>query len=111
VNRWEDGHGRDVRQSREASRAEAARTDDLEKLAAEIAGAYEARLVTPEGRRPHLRVTNRGAPILREHIYAGPADGEAWWFWFGWAERIAPVADIAAAARRIEQVLRAVETR
>src|SRR5260370_842604 len=85
VNGWEDGHGRDVRQSREASRAEAARTDDLEKLAAEIAGAYEARLVTPEGRRPHLRVTNRGAPILREHIYAWPADGEAWWFLFGWA--------------------------
>jgi len=96
----------------EAARAEAARTDDLEKLAAELNGKdYKVTLFTAEGRRPCLQVANRRATVLNELIYAGPADDEAWWFWFGWAERITPVADIAAAARNIEQVLRAVDSR
>jgi hypothetical protein len=44
--------------------------------------------------------------VLTENIYA--ADG---FFWFGWAERIAATADVAAAAEAITRVLRAVDSR
>ncbi len=42
--------------------------------------------------------------MLTEHIYAG--DG---WFWFGWAERVAVLTDVSAAAEIIARVLRAVD--
>jgi hypothetical protein len=53
-----------------------------------------------------VHVRNRRAGILKENIYAG--DG---WFWFGWAERVAAITDVAAAAEKIARVLRAVDTR
>jgi len=85
---------------------------DLEKLAAELDGeAFKATLMTVAGRRPCIRVVNREAVMLGEYIYAAAAGDQQWWFWFGWAERIAPVADVAAAARKIERVLHAVGTR
>jgi hypothetical protein len=78
---------------------------ELETLAAALdAALYEARVVTAQGRRPYLDVRNRRASVLTEHIYAG--DG---WFWWGWAERIAAVTDVAAAAEAISRVLRAVD--
>ena len=88
-------------------------TADLEKLAAEVSGdgGYQAHLLTPAGKRPCLRITNRLAAQLGEYIYAGKADDGQVWFWWGWAERIAPAADIADVAYRIKRVLRAVETR
>ncbi len=82
------------------------RLEDLEKLAAELDGQrYAVTLVTSGGRRPHLHVTNRTASQLTENIYA--CDG---WFWFGWAERIAPVGEVAQAAEKITHVLRALGT-
>lgn len=80
---------------------------ELEKLAAELDGlTYAARLVTPQGRRPYLHVRNRAAGVLTENVYAG--DG---FFWWGWAERIASVAEVATAAQIIRRVLRALDTR
>jgi hypothetical protein len=80
-------------------------TADLEKLAAELDGqAFEARVVAPPGRRPFVHVRNRRAGVLTESIYAG--DG---WFWWGWAERIAAVGEVAAAAEAVARVLRAVD--
>ncbi len=85
------------------AKCDVAGTSDLEELAAEVNGGdYEARLVAPQGRRPHLYVQNRRAGVLKENIYAG--DG---FYWFGWAERIAPVSDVAAAAETVMRVLRA----
>ncbi len=87
----------------------AAGAAELEKLAAELDGqAYAVTLVTVQGRRPCLSITNRQAVQLTEFIYAAPADGGEWWFWFGWAQRIAPVADLAAAAAAIDRVLRVI---
>ncbi len=82
-------------------------TADLEYLGVELNGQnYEAQLVVPHGRRPYVHVRNRHADVLTENVYAG--DG---WFWWGWAERIAPVTDLAAAAATITRVLRAVDAR
>jgi hypothetical protein len=76
---------------------------DLEKLAAELDGqAYAVTLVTAKGRRSCLSITNRRAVQLTENIYS---DGE--WFWWSWAQRIAPVADPAAAAAAVDRVLNA----
>ncbi len=75
---------------------------ELEKLAAELDGReYTVSLVTGGGRRPHLNITNRCAAVLSENVYS---DGE--WFFWGWAQRIAPIADLAGAAAAIDRVLR-----
>ncbi len=80
----------------------AAGAAELEKLAAELDGqAYAVALVTGEGRRPCLHITNRRAEQLAEYVYS---DGES--FWWGWAQQIAPVDDLAAAAAAIDRVLR-----
>ncbi len=85
--------------------SDATSTADLEKLADEIHGdAFEARIVTPPGRRPRLHVRNRSAGLLAEDIYS---DGQS--YWFGWAECIGPVADISTVAEKIMQVLRALD--
>ena len=75
---------------------------DLEKLAAGLDGrAYAVSLVTGQGRRPHLHVTNRQATVLSENIYC---DGQ--FYWWGWAERIAPVSELTAAVESVARVLR-----
>lgn len=85
---------------------------ELEKLAAELGGqVYAVSLVTGGGRRPHLHITNRAAQALTENVYAGAGADGSWWFWWGWAERIAPVTDLAAAAQVITRVLGAVDGR
>ncbi len=76
-------------------------TTALEKLAAELtARGYEARLIAPDGRPPWLTVINPAAAMLAETIMA-----DAQWFWWPWADRIAPTADVATAADAIAQVL------
>lgn len=82
-------------------------TPELEKLAAELDGrTYAVTLVTAPGRRPCLRITNRQAVQLTELIYAAPAGDGAMWFWWGWAQRISPVTDLAGAAAAVDRVLR-----
>jgi hypothetical protein len=76
----------------------------LEDLAGRLDSArFAITLVRSAGRRPHLTVCNRRAVVLTENIYV--ADG---WFWFGWAERIAPVSDLAQAASAVSRVLQLV---
>ena len=79
------------------------RLEDLEKLAAELdSQQYAVTLVTRTGRHPRLRITNRAAAQLTEDIYTGSG-----YFWWGWAERIAPVWNVAEAAGKVRQVLQA----
>jgi hypothetical protein len=76
-------------------------TAALEKLAAELnARGYEARLIVPDGRPPWLAVINPAATMLEETVMA-----YAEWFWWPWADRIAPAADAATAADAIARVL------
>lgn len=61
--------------------------------------------VTRVGDGPRfVEVISRAAPDLAESVFATQADGE-WWFWWSWAQRIGPAADVEAAAQRIAQVL------
>ena len=87
--------------------SDTAGTAELEKLAGELDGkAYVITLETAAGRRPCLSIANRRTMQRTEFIYAAPADDQAWWFWWGWAQRIAPVADLTAAAVAVDRVLR-----
>ncbi len=87
-------------------------TTDLENLAAELDGqTYAVTLVTAAGRRPCLSITNRQAVQLTEFIYAAPADDREQWFWWSWAQRIAPVTDPSGAAAAVDRVLRIIGDR
>jgi hypothetical protein len=78
---------------------------DLEKLAAELdSNTYTATLVAPVNGRPHLHIANRASVQLTENVYC---DGD--FYWWGWAERIGPVADPAAVAGVIARVLRVMD--
>jgi hypothetical protein len=78
----------------------------LESLAAVLpAEDYHAHLVVAHGGRPSLHVRNRSAGVLAEDVLV-----EAGWFWYSFAERIAPVTDVPAAAGKITRLLRTVDT-
>jgi hypothetical protein len=78
----------------------------LEKLAAELdSRVYGASIVTGRGGPPYLKVTCRGTPVLGERIFAHKG-----YFWWSWAERIAPVTDLAAVAAAVARVLHATES-
>jgi hypothetical protein len=54
-----------------------------------------------------VEVINRDAPDLTESIFVAQTAGE-WWFWWSWAERIAPASEIEFTAGRIAHVLASV---
>jgi hypothetical protein len=61
--------------------------------------------VTRAGRRECVGVANQSVPQLSETVYAAPADDGTWWFWWSWADRIAPVSEVETAAFKIAYVL------
>jgi hypothetical protein len=84
--------------------------DRLDGLAEVLATRrLRTRLMTPAGRVPSLHAVNPAASALAEDIYAGPCQDGRWWFWWSWAERIAPCEDLAGAALQISQVLAALD--
>jgi hypothetical protein len=80
----------------------------LEGLAGELAKhGLMTRLMAPAGRVPSLHVVNPANSRLAEDVYAGRSQDGLWWFWWPWAERIAPGDQLAAAAGVIARVLSA----
>ena len=75
----------------------------LEELASQLGErGYDAELITPDGRRPRLQVRNPDVPMLADEVYA-----ESGWYWYAFAERIAPASEPAAAAAKIARLLHA----
>jgi hypothetical protein len=76
----------------------------LEELAGVLARrGIGADVVAPPGRVPRLELTH---PRGTEHeVYAWRGQDGGWWYWWPWAERIAPDRDLDAAASAIEKVL------
>lgn len=82
--------------------------DRLEGLATELARhGLSTRLMTPAGRVPSLHVVNPLASRLAEDVYVGRSQDGLCWFWWPWAERIAPGDDMKTAATLIARVLAA----
>jgi hypothetical protein len=65
------------------------------------------RVMTPPGRVPSLHVHNPAAAGLAEDVYVGRTQDGRWWYWWPWAERIAPGDDTPQAATVIARVLAA----
>jgi hypothetical protein len=76
---------------------------------AEMLAQYglRASLTASPASAPSLHVVNPEAPVLAEDVYAGRAKDGSYWFWWSWAERIAPGEDLEGAAARIKKVLAA----
>jgi hypothetical protein len=70
---------------------------------------FAVRLMIPQGGPPSLHVVNPRASALAENILAECAESTdgGWWFWWSWAERIAPADDLDEAADRVTRVLAA----
>ncbi len=82
--------------------------DRLTGLAEELGRlGMNSRLTAPVGRVPSLRVVNPAASMLAEDVYVGRSQDGLWWFWWPWAQRIAPGDQAATAAALIARVLRA----
>jgi hypothetical protein len=80
----------------------------LESLAEELARhGLSTRMMAPAGRVPSLHVVNPEASRLAEDVYVGRSQDGLWWFWWPWAERIAPGDDTRGAATLIARVLAA----
>jgi len=78
----------------------------LDALAAHMhARGWTAYIGTPAGRLAFLSVHNPHDRAECRDIIAAPG-GDHWWYWFSWAERIAPVHAPATAA---EAIIRAVQ--
>src|ERR1700678_1318308 len=76
--------------------------DHLEGLAEELGRrGLHTTLMTPPGRVPSLHVLNPAMSRLAEDVYVGRSPDGLWWFWWPWAERIAPGDDLAEAAPAI----------
>ncbi|MDR2987329.1 MAG: hypothetical protein LBV34_21080 [Nocardiopsaceae bacterium] len=84
--------------------------DRLECLAEELdKHGLMTRLMAPPGRVPSLHVVNPVVSRLAEDVYFGRSRDGLWWFWWPWAERIAPGEEHAAAAARIASVLSVID--
>ncbi|MFC7383840.1 hypothetical protein [Sphaerisporangium rhizosphaerae] len=69
------------------------------------ARGLHVRVGETRGGVPQLIVVSTSVPTLSEVIFAARAE-ESWWFWWAWAERIAPVDDPQTAATHVCQALR-----
>ena len=80
----------------------------LDALAAELTTrGWTAYVTTPRGRPARLFVQNPQDRAIYADVIAAAESGTAdWWFWFSWAERIAPAGAPAAAAAVIVTELR-----
>ncbi len=77
----------------------------LEPLAEALSARGLLASVTRIGDGPSfVEAINPDAPDLAESIFAAQTSGE-WWFWWSWAERIAPATEIEFTAGRIAHVL------
>ena len=90
-----------------ATYAEAAEqaTEQLGILAGNLTDRGFTAHVTQLGKYPCVLIAHGSVPQLSETVYAAPADDGAWWFWWSWADQIAPIGEVETAAFKIAYVL------
>jgi hypothetical protein len=79
--------------------------EQLKALAEDVQKRGFAAHVVQDGRYASVSVINRSVPQLSENVYIAPAEDGSWWFWWSWADRLAPIDDVDAAAFKIAYVL------
>ena len=83
----------------------AAAAKRLDDLAAELDRRGFAARVLANGDKLRIWVQNRSISRLTDAVYAAPDGDGAWWLWWSWADRIAPIDDVSEAAFKIAYVL------
>lgn len=79
----------------------------LDDLGRALAGrGYLTMIVTGAG-RARLEVLARSDPARYGSVLCAPGDGGERWYWWAWADRIAPVAAVEPAADLVDRLLRA----
>jgi len=78
----------------------------LEALGADLSSRGFMTMVMEGGGPPCVRVVSRATAQLSENVYAAPAGDGALWFWWSWAERIAPIGHVEMTADKVARVLR-----
>jgi len=79
--------------------------DRLNTLAVNLDNrGFGARVLATDGAL-RVWVENRSVARLSEAVYAAPAEDGSWWLWWSWADQLAPIDDIDAAAFKIAYVL------
>jgi hypothetical protein len=78
----------------------------LEALSADLSSRGFMTAVMEGGGPPCVRVVSRVTTQLSENVYAAPAGDGSLWFWWSWAERIAPIGHVGVTADKVARVLR-----
>ena len=78
----------------------------LEALGADLSSRGFMTTVMEGGGPSCVHVVSRAATQLSENVYAAPADDGSLWFWWSWAERIAPIGHVEVTADKVARVLR-----
>jgi hypothetical protein len=88
-----------------ASSALTAAAKRLDDLAAELdRRGFSAHVLAANGKL-RVSVQNRLISQLAEKVYAAPDGDGAWWLWWPWEDKIAPIDDVGKAAFKIAHVL------
>ena len=77
----------------------------LEALASDLAERGYQTSVSHGSEAPSLSIINPATPTSGETVTVAPADGDTWWFWWSWGDRIARTTDVEAAAFKIAYVM------
>jgi len=77
----------------------------LDDLVGELDVRGFAARVLMDGGTLRVRVQNRAISQLSDTVYAAPAADGSWWLWWSWADQLAPIDDVDAAAVKIAYVL------
>ncbi|MCW2919720.1 MAG: hypothetical protein JWN52_7788 [Actinomycetia bacterium] len=82
--------------------------DHLDQLAERLrADGWEAWLTVSSSHLPYVLVLNPKMRALNDEVIAAPDAAGDWWYWWSWAERIAPVDDAAQVVVWVARVLAA----
>ena len=77
----------------------------LDALAVELDRRGFSARVLVTGEKLRMWVQNRAVSQLSDAVYAAPAEDGSWWLWWSWADQLAPIDDVEAAAVKIAYVL------
>lgn len=79
--------------------------EQLKVLGADLTRRGFTTTVVEGGGSPFVNVINRQSSYLSEKVYAAPTGDGSVWFWWSWAERIAPIGHVTTVADRVARVL------
>ena len=83
----------------------AAAAERLHDLAANLDQRGFSARVLVTGEKLRLWVQHRSISRLSDAVYAAPAEDGSWWIWWSWADQLAPIDEVDAAAVKIAYVL------